>query len=199
MSVCIINRVKSCELAASHSDVRTSCVYSRRETMVNDSYEDCVAGAHADVVVFYRQGDDEAGVSNPTAKIATPAAAVSGKSTTAGPSLPTREPKADVVHEADSTVLAAVIASAKCCPAAEGVGDGELGGLPLAIARPGSLETSDADGAPTVTATTSAVGDCLRNEGNLESSGEALLTIIVRPLPSTAPASLDSDSCTGEG
>lgn len=72
--------------------------------------------------------------------------------------------------------------------------------LPLAFAQPASLEVplDTTAEVPTVTATT-VVSNCLSEGDAVSAGGEAVLTIILRPLPSTAPASLDSDSCTGEG
>lgn len=107
--------------------------------LFGNSYEDCVGGASADIVVYYRQA-------GPAAASATPA---------------------DVSRGDADNVTSTTAASSVMQVSARGVGDESGAGFD---------------------SSTKAV----------ESMG-GILTVIVRPHPSTAPASLTSDSSRGEG
>lgn len=198
--------VPSVEIVA-HAIVDTTV-----NAVADASYEDCVAGANADVLVFYRSSDDRDMLGGDVREASRGSASAMSSKASAAP-VAVRDGSCPL----DPAVPSAAIASAECCASIHTPEDAALSALPLALARPGSLEapSDTAIGSPAVTATATATAtvtatatpagtgvredDCGVEAGGAGASGKPVLTIIVRPLPSTAPASLDSDSCAGEG
>lgn len=160
------------------------------------SYEECVGGAPADVVVYYRRPD-----SPPS-----PSAVATGEPAAGGGG----GGSVDCKRAAAVAAAASVVAGRDEDPplvigSAAPPSDTDTSGMPLAVATahpvPLSAVTCGGNGTAAA-AVASEVGPGIVGigaEDGLGTKGKGELTVIVRPLPSTAPASLASDSSRGEG
>lgn len=161
-----------------------------------NSYEECVGGAPADVVVYYRRPD-----SPPS-----PSAVATGEPAAGGGG----GGSVDCKRAAAVAAAASVVAGRDEDPplvigSAAPPSDTDTSGMPLAVATahpvPLSAVTCGGNGTAAA-AVASEVGPGIVGigaEDGLGTKGKGELTVIVRPLPSTAPASLASDSSRGEG